>query len=499
MAKQFKMAEQYVDIPQEVDIELLPVAQVNQKEPNDIDDRVEGAKRFWIGPILAITSVRLYPHIAGHINFRKGYIQFTCSLILVLVLFGCILLQILMFLAYLTDMVFRPLLFIKMNKGYYNGSNSSTITALIFPDSRDEKYHEFQNWFLFIWNYMYGLIGLYSTVFLFIHAWSNEAEFPGIFKLIDNITKNKRTIRKIQLQLQADQPRTNTFTRFMKCITCSNNQMQMYLDKVGCGFSHFCIVLLSISLVVYWVVLNAISFTLNDDSNSLLSQDSDLALVLAMFDCVHWHLSPVIVCFLTRISCLEITTSLNKLRFEFASEVGGIEERIGDPLWIEFYKKIKKVKSISMKYRRISAINIIVLIFAIVGLSMRYFNKDIISIDRFILYDWLDFIRFFTWYSVHLLSVWFMIDAMSTLNQTVDYFSDEIFLILACKFKIQDIDENVKTQLYICNRSKQRFNIDLFGVVTPTTVHFVIGFGSATLLIFISEALKILIEDYIQV
>ena len=158
MAKQFKMAEQYVDIPQEVDIELLPVAQVNQKEPNDIDDRVEGAKRFWIGPILAITSVRLYPHIAGHINFR--------------------------------------LLFIKMNKGYYNGSNSSTITALIFPDSRDEKYHEFQNWFLFIWDYMYGLIGLYSTVFLFIHAWSNEAEFPGIFKLIDNITKNKRTIQK---------------------------------------------------------------------------------------------------------------------------------------------------------------------------------------------------------------------------------------------------------------------------------------------------------------
>ena len=202
---------------------------------------------------------------------------------------------------------------------------------------------------------------------------------------------------------------------------------------------------------------------------------------------------------------MEITTRLDKLRYEFAHGVQNETERMEYPvgkLWYKFYKRIKRVKSISMKYRRISAINIIVLIFAIVGLSVRYINKDVISIDQFIEYDWLDFIRFFTWYSVHLLSVWFMIDAMSTLNETIDYFSDEIFLLLSCKCKernLHEIHENVKTQLDICNKSKQRFIIDLFGVVTPTTVHFVIGFGFSTIVIFISEALKILIEDYIQV
>ena len=485
-----------MDLPYSV--EMSDIAEENNHvKLNDLNDTAENAKRIWFVPILDFASFRLYPYLEKRIKFREGCIKSTCSLILVLLLFVCFLLQTGMLFAYVTDMVFRLLLFMRMNSGY-NASNSSTITSLILPgiSSRDEKYHEFQNWFLFIWDYMYGLIGLYSTVFLFLHAWNKGDEFPGIFELIQNITKHKREIRIIQPTQRGN------ITRFMTCITCSNNQMQTYLDKIGWGISHFCIILLSLSLVVYWVLLNAIGSTVNDDSKSLLSQDSDLALTLAIFDCFHWHLSPVIVCFLIRISCMEITTTLDKLRYEFAIGVRnvaeGMEEYPVGKLWSKFYSEIERVNSISMKYRRISAINIIVLIFAVVGLSLRYINKDVVSIDQFITYDWLDFIRFFTWYFVHLLSVWFMIDAMSTLNQTVDYFSDDIFLLLACKskFKVVNINEDVKTQLDICNKSKQRFSIDLFGDVTPTTVHLVIGFGSATTVIFISEALKILIENY---
>ena len=478
--------------------ELLPLAAENHESPNYRNTTVETAVRFSFIPMLNCISFRLYPSLSKRIKFNEGYSRSTCSIILVLILFGCILSQILMFLAYLTDMLFRPLLFIKINSvDYKNVTNSISLTALIFPTNlKNHASKEFENWFLFIWDYMYGLIGLYSTVFLFIHAWNNEDEFPGIFNLISNITKNKKTIRKIQLV----QPEKNAFTRFVTCITCSNNEMQMFLDKVGWGISHLCIILLSISLIVYWVVLNVIGATLNKDSKSLLSQGSDLSFALAILDCFHWHLSPVFVCFLVRISCIEITTCLDKLRYEFAfgvQDVEIMEEYPVGELWRKFYSEIERMKSISMKYRRISAINIIVLIFAIVGLSVRYLDKDTLSIDQFIEYNMLDFIRFITWYSVHLLSVWFMIDAMSKLNQTLDYFSDEIYLILACKCRMPIIDGNVKKQLAICSKSKQRFSIDLFGVVTPTIVHFVIGFGSATIAIFISEALKILIKDYI--
>ena len=479
--------------------ELLLLAEENHELPNDLNVNVENAARISFIPMLDCISFRLYPYLSKRIKFKEGYSQITCSVILVLVLFGCILSQILMFLAYLTDMIYRPLLFIKIHSAGYNHlSNSTSLTALIFPTFENQNSQEFKNWFLFIWDYLYGLIGLYSTVFLFIFAWNNEEKFPGIFKLINKITKNKKAIRKIQpVQLE-----NNAFRRFVTCITCSNNQMQRYLDKVGWGISHLCIILLSIALVVYWVVINAIGSTLNNESKSLLSQDSKLALVLAISDCFHWHLSPVIVCFLIRISCIEITSSLDKLRFEFAFGIGNVAEGMSkfpvEELWSKFYSEIERVKSSSMKYRTISAINIIVLVFAIVGLSMSYFNKDIISIDQFIMYDWLDFIRFFTWYTVHLLSVWFMIAAMSELNQTIDYFSDEIFLILACKCRIHNIGENVKIQLDMCNRSKQRFSVDFFGVVTPTIVHFVIGLGSTTIVIFISEALKILIENYIH-
>ena len=467
-------------------VEMLILAE----EDHDANTKVENDVRILFIPILNCISFRLYPFLSKRIRFKDGYCRSTCSVILVLILFGCILSQILMFLAYLTDMVFRPLLFIKKNSpGYNYASNSTSLTTLIFPTSKNQNSQEFEKWFLFIWDYIYGLIGLYSTIFLFIHAWNNEVEFPGIFKLINNITRNKSAIKKIQ----PDQPINNAFTRFVTCITCSNNQMQMFLDKIGWGLSHLCVILLSISLVVYWIVVNAIGSTLNSGSQNILSQDSDLALILAIIDCFHWHLSPVIVCFLIRISCIEITTSLDKLRFEFAYG----ENPVGE-LWSKFYSEIERIKSISMKYSRISAINISVLIFAIVGLSLRYIDKDILSIDQFIMYDWLDFIRFFTWYSVHLLSVCLMIDAMSTLNRTVDYFSDEILIILACKCKMREINEDVKTQLDICSKSKQRFSIDLFGVVTPTTLHSVIGFGSATIVIFISEALKVIIEHYIH-
>ncbi|KAI6647557.1 hypothetical protein LOD99_8734 [Oopsacas minuta] len=485
---------------------------VGNEDLSNAGRRIEGAKIFWFVPVLDLASCRMYPYISGCVTFNEGSYKSIRSIVLIMILCSCVLLQFLMFSAFLADLIFRPLLFIKIHTGMYPNQThageypnqtDNSLTSLVFTTNSQRYYHEYEDWFLFIWDYLYGLIGLYSTVFIFIHSWNNEAEFQGIVTLIKKIRQNKMEIRKEKSQLinvtkdeegRGRRKRMDT-ERLHMCITCSDNRMQSFIDNIGWGLFHLCIIILSISLVVYWIVVNAIGCYANTNSTNLLTQDSDLALLLSIIDSIHWHLSPVIVCFIIRISCMEITTSLDCLCYAYAS--GLIREGRNEVknLQRKYYQLISKVNAICMKYRRISAINITVLVFAAVGICLRYIDSDkIVSIDEFIMYDWLDFIRFSTWYLVHFLSVWLMVDAMSTLNKTLDNFSNEILLILAINKKQVNINEDIKKQLELCEMNNHRLSMDLFGIVTPSTVHLIIGFGSTTILIFVNEVTKVILE-----
>ena len=458
----------------------------------------EKVKRIWFSPILDLASLRVYPYAKDHLSFKNGCFYSTCSVLFVIGICFCVILQILMLLAFIADMVYRPLLFISIHSNisfFPDNHNSSKLSSIIQVTSSSRLYHMYEDWFLFAWDYLYGIIGLYSTVFLFMNAWNvDENNFPGIIKLINEIVENNVYVHKIKRKKHYS--RCEQFQRFL---SCSDNKMQSCLTKLGWGISHFLVIILSVVLVIYWIAVNAINWYYNSEPNEFLTQASSISLALMIFDSIHWHLAPVIVCFLVRISCMEITTKLNKIRYQYAKLVIDLDSGAANPnissfvLWKDYFKLIEKVSAVSKKYRRISAINITVLIFSVVGISVHYFENRIDLIDEFIQYDWIDSIRFLTWYCVHLFSVWAMVNEIATLNLALDHLPDEILVILATNGKIQ-MNEDIKMQLDLCKNSLKRFSIDFFGVVTPMTVHLIIAFGSATIAIFFTESLKIVIE-----
>ena len=462
---------------------------------------VETIKRIWFCPIFDLASFRLYPYVKDYLSFKENCFKSALSVLIVITICFCIFLQILMFLAFIADMVYRPLLFISIHSNitfFPDNHNSSQWSEITVITSSSRLYHMYEDWFLFAWDYLYGIIGLYSTVFLFMNAWNVDAEnFPGILKLIAKIVENKVDVHK--MKKVKDKEDYKNCERFQRFISCSDNQMQSCLTKLGWGIFHFLIILLSVLVVVYWMVVNAINWIHNSQPNQLLTQASTISFALMIFDSIHWHLAPVIVCFLIRISCMEITTKLIKIRFQYTKLILDLEKGVENldkntfVLWKEYFTLIEKASAISKKYRRISAINIIVLVFSVVGISIHYLNNRIDVIDNFIQYDWIDSIRFLVWYCIHLFSVWSMVNEMATLNLALDHLPDEIMIVLASKGKIT-VEKEIKTQLKLCRNTTMRFSIDFFGVVTSMTAHLIIAFGSATIGIFCTESLKILIE-----
>ena len=481
-------------------IEVVRVRDEVREEAKTLET-VEKIRRIWFSPILDLASLRLYPYVKDHISFRDNYLKSIYSVLIVIAICACIFLQLVMLLAYAADMVYRPLLFISIHSNvtfFPESHNSSQWSRITVTTSSNRLYHMYEDWFLFAWDYLYGMIGLYSTVFLFMNAWNVDAEdFPGILKLINEIVKNKISVHNMR------KPEEKYYTcceRFHIFISCSNSQMQSWLTKLGWGISHFLIIVLCVFLVVYWITVNSINWFHNSQPNQFLTQASSLSLALMIFDSIHWHLAPVIVCFLIRISCMEITTKLITLRYQFTKLVMDLERGEPNPdrnnfvLWREYYRLVKKTSAISKKYRRISAINIVVLIFSVVGISIHYLNNRIDLIDDFIEYDLIDGVRFVIWYCVHLFSVWAMVNEMAKLNLTLDHLPDEILVILATEGKIT-MDKEIKMQLKLCTNSSMRFSIDFFGVVNSTTVQMIVAFGSTTIGLFFTESLKILIEN----
>ena len=470
------------------------------KEEEKVRRVGETIKIIWFSPIFDFASFRLYPYVKDYVSFKENCLKSAISVLIVIAIFFCIFLQIIMLLAFLADIVYRPLLFISIHSNITFFSDDhfnrkwSDITVIT---SSSRLYHMYEDWFLFAWDYLYGIIGFYSTVFLFMNAW-NVDNFPGIIKLIAKIVENRVYVHKIKKMKGKED--YNSCKRFLRFISCSDNQMQSCLTKLGWGISHFLIILLSVFVVVYWIVVNAINWIHNSQSNQFLTQASTISFALMIFDSIHWHLSPVIVCFLIRISCMEITTKLIKIRFQYTKLIIDMEKGVENPdkntfvLWEEYFTLINKASAISKKYQRISAINIIVLVFSVVGISIHYLSNRIDMIDNFIQYDWIDSIRFLVWYCIHIFSVWSMVNEMATLNLALDNLTDEILIILALEGKIT-VNKEIKTQLKLCRNTTMRFSIDFFGVVTSMTAHLIIAFGSATIGIFCTESLKILVEQ----
>ena len=465
----------------------------------------EFVKRGWFIPIFLCASFRLFKYHPEHVVLNQGRKKALRSIVVVLLIIVSIIFQLLFFSIFFVDLcIYRPILFIKIQtemKGtgvtHQTNSNHSFFPSLS-PSTR--LFREYEDWFLFIWDYLYGLVGLYSTAFLFLHSWTLPTDdYPGIVNLIRNIMKNKVEMFAPNSHINRISP-VCLFRGLYKFVSCSDNRTEKCISTLFSGIAYSFVIVSSLILVVYWITLNVIGRYFNTESEDSLSQDSNVFLLFIFIDTFHWHLAPVVICFLIRFSCMEMYTAIDKLRFTYVRKLirhaNNRESSVLEPsvdLWREFYTILNRVSIISLRYGRICAININVLIFSVLAISLHYIDQQIVTIDRFIKYDWVDASRFLVWYLVHWISVWFMVDAMATLNSTIRLFPDEILISFA-KYSSIELSNEIQNQLNLCRQTQKRFCIHFFGAVNRATVHVILASGGATLLIFGFEALKILFK-----
>ena len=494
----------------------------------------EIVKRIWFDPVLSCAQLNCGRW--GEFKFNGITKESIISFFKILLIIICILLQVLFFIAFIMDMIYRPLLFIRIHTGILNVTDPEnkpniSLISLVIVTSPERLYHQYENWFLFTWDYLYGLIALYSTAFLFITSWNVHYHgHDGFRKLISNISEFKEDIQNAERdfrEIKGEKEKPTCSEQFISFISFSDKRVQKLYSQFRWGIAHLFVIVSSCLLVVYWIIINVIGWFLNSQSSNFVTQDSNIALVLMILDSFHWHIAPVIVCFLIRIACMEVTTHLDKLCYEYVQKVIcskderlNVQQQQGDPpvavvhsnvledaseiqpvfqvhqprqpieLWKDFYQRIKRVSAITNQYQRISSINITILIFSVVRISVHYITEDTTIIDGFLSHDWIDLSRFILWYLVHLVSVWFMVDAMATLNYKLDHFTDDI-MVLFSDLESPTIPDDIQKQLDLCRHSKTRFSMSFFGVVTRGTVTSVIGFGAGTIMVFLVEAMKL--------
>ena len=332
--------------------------------------------------------------------------------------------------------------------------------------------------------------------------------------------------------------RDDSFSLRKFVLSC--DQGSTFFNKFGWSLVNLVMIVLSVLLIVYWIIVNAYVWMTNESSYDPFTQDSDLLFIIMIFDCIYWHLAPVLVCFLIRASCIELTTQLQNLVYIFAwnclpfrnatnsiflpQEMVALNNPQEDPrnlspfsanadqinkvfvnensrvgsqtfeLWAEYYSVVSKVVKLANKFNWIAAVNSIGLIFGVVGLSVMYIMKSQTTIDDLLQGDSLDAIRLITWYIINLISVWLMIHSMVALNLTLDNFSDEILMILAEKKII--LTNEIKEELSICSKSHQRFTLTLFGTITPSTSNVILASGGTTLCIFLTYGIKLAINKF---
>ena len=140
----------------------------------------ESRKTSWLIPFFHLLTCRLctWGYNFSDINtdewscWKKYPCLFLVGLLSVL---GGVL-QVLIFLIYLLDMIYRPVLFILILTNKLNFTDTSSH----FDSASNRLYHEYDNYFIFAWDYIYGLIGLFSTFFLFYYSWVKRGDSKTI-------------------------------------------------------------------------------------------------------------------------------------------------------------------------------------------------------------------------------------------------------------------------------------------------------------------------------
>ena len=425
-----------------------------------------------------------------------------------------IILQLIILLVFTVDiLIYRPVLFFHI---LTNGFNVSQIQNVSETSSTSRLYHEYEDYFLFVWDYVYGLIALCSTFFLFYYTWLKPNEHVSMPGLIRNIIENKGKLYECKNRVEKSRKVSllrNDKEKFAFQKLNSSHYRSKMFRKFGWTIVHLIVFVLSILLVIYWIIVNLYVWMKNINSHSLLKQDSDLLFIFMIFDSFYWHLAPVLVCFLIRASCIDLSSELNRLEYEFADSLQENSKNsdsliiqnvaiqtIDNPgsngasfdLCSKFYLILEQVAMISRKYCWIAAINSVVLVFGVVGLTVKYIMDDNEKMVDFLEQDTIDAVRLITWYVLHLISVWLMVDSMADLNLNLDEFSDQIFIILA-KEKIR-LTKEIKDDLNICSKTKIRFMMNFFGVVTTSTSNALVAFGGATIAIFLTEGIQIVLS-----
>ena len=518
-------------------------------------EAIEDHKRSWLTPLFLLAQCQLctWGQDLSDINSeeRAGWKKFTCCISVAILNSLGAFLQITILLVFLIDILFyRPVLFIYiLTDNFDNFSDNENGYVRISPASR--LYHEYEDYFLFVWDYIYGLIALCSTFFLFYYSWVKRDDHKPISRLVRDIVRNKVSSYKYKLRINGlkDSP-TFSYKKFIK----SSEYRSEFSRRFGWSLLHLIVIILSVVLVIYWIVVNIYVWMENTQSYSLLTQNSDLLFIFMIFDSFYWHLAPVLVCFFIRMSCIELTSKLNKLVYKFAwsclpfrnsiimenrsqemmplrqdqastrnpspassrlspttqtldslergeiQEAGNVlpeQEVIAKSppfeLWSEFYFVLNRVAKVANKFRWIAAINSVVLIFGVVGLSVKFIMSDNNKMVDFLAHDTTDAVRLIMWYTLHLISVWLMVDSMARLNLTLDTFTDDILVILAEK-KIE-LTKEIRDELNICGKSKIRFTMNSFGTVTTSTANVILAFGGTTLGIFLTEAIQLALHN----
>ena len=492
----------------------------------------ESRKTSWLIPFFHLLTCRLctWGYSLSDVN-TEGWSEcqkYACFLLIGLLSILGVIFQVLIFLVYLLDMLYRPVLFlVTLTEFKFNDSNPHSNSP------SDRLYHEYENYFIFAWDYIYGLIGLFSTFFLFWYSWVKTSDSKTIAKLFEDIIRNKVSVYKYKLKVYGLRNDNFSFRKFL--LSCELEST--FLNKFGWSLVNILVIVLSVLLVVYWIIVNAYVWMTNEVSYRPFTQDSDLLFILMIFDCIYWHLAPVLVCFLIRASCIELTTKLQKLIYKFAWTclplsnatatnsifipqemvplVNSQENQNADgafvnenleanqaersalrsfELWSEYYSVLRKVSDVANKFNWIAAINSIGLIFGVVGLSVMYIMKSQTTINDFFQNDVIDAIRLITWYIINLISVWLMMNSMAALNTKLDNFSDEILMILAEKRII--LNRTIKKELSVCSKSHQKFTLTLFGTITPSTSNAILASGGTTLCIFLTYGIKLVINNF---
>ena len=430
----------------------------------------ESRKTYWLIPFFHLLTCRLctWGYNLSDMNMDEWscWRKYLCFCIVGLLSLLGGFLQLLIFLIYLLDiLVYRPVLFIFILTNKLNLTDDNTH----FDSASSRLYHEYENYFIFAWDYIYGLIGLLSTFFLFYYSWIKRGDTKTVSKLFNDIIRNKVSIYKYKQRVYGLRDDSFSFRKFV----LSWDRRSLFFNKFGWSLVHLLVIVLSVLLVVYWIIVNVYVWMSNKSSYQPFTQDSDLLFILMIFDCIYWHLAPVLVCFLIRASCTELTTKLHKLVYKFAwtclpftnatnsiflpqemvtfnrpqetprnlSPLSANADEINNvlidnangfvnenleanqagragaqsfELWVEYYSVLRKVSRLADKFNWISAVNSIGLIFVVVGLSVMYITKSHTTVNDFFQGDILDAIRLITWYFLNLISVWLMINSMST-------------------------------------------------------------------------------------